>query len=71
MGALVYVTAWERKSWVRRIAAAFARVALLVVAITVLINLLGPPITMFFLARRIGKKMPGVNLVPRPLADAV
>lgn len=69
MAALIHVTAWERKSRFRRIGAAFARVALLIALVAVLIDLLEPPLTIFVMARWQARKMPGVKVVPRPLQD--
>ena len=69
MGALIHVTAWERKSTGRRILIAFARVALLIVVLVVLIHVLGPPIGIFATARWVARKVPGVRVAPRSLED--
>lgn len=69
MRALIHVSAWERVSLWRRLLCAFARVAVLLTLFAVLINFLGPPIGIFFLASLEGRKAPWVNVVPRPLAD--
>jgi hypothetical protein len=69
MAAIIHVTAWEKVSLGRRVLAAFVRVAILVAIVVALINLLGPPITIFAMARWEAKKVPAVKVVPRPLAD--
>jgi hypothetical protein len=69
MGALIHVTAWERVSLWRRVLCAFARVATLIALLDVLINLLGPPIGIFFMARWEARKFPGVKVTPQPLSD--
>jgi hypothetical protein len=69
MGALIHVTAWERKSAGRRILLAFVRVAILITALAVLINILGPPITIFATTRWMARKVPAVRVAPQPLAD--
>jgi hypothetical protein len=69
MGALIHVTPWERVSLWRRVPAAFTRVAILIAFLTVLVNLLGPPIGIFFTARWEARKIPGVKVAPQPLAD--
>jgi hypothetical protein len=69
MGALIHVTASERKSTVRRILLAFVRVAILIVALAVLINILGPPIAIFTTTRWMARKIPAVRVAPQPLAD--
>jgi hypothetical protein len=69
MGAFIHVTAWEQVSLWRRVLCAFVRVAILIAVLTVLINLLGPPIGIFFTARWEARKIPGVKVAPQPLAD--
>src|SRR5260370_32299304 len=69
MKSLIYVTEWERVSLGRRVLCAFVRVAILIALLTALINLLGPPITIFFTARWEARKLPGVKVAPQPLAD--
>jgi hypothetical protein len=69
MGALIHITAWERKSTVRRILLAFLRVAILIASLTVLIDVLGPPISIFVTMRWMARKVPGVRVAPQPLAD--
>jgi hypothetical protein len=69
MGALIHVTAWERKSAVRRVLLAFVRVAILITALAVLINILGPPITIFATTRWMARKVPALRVAPQPLAD--
>jgi hypothetical protein len=69
MGFLIHVTTWERVSRWRRISCAFGRVAALVVLLIVLFNLLGPPITIFFMARWEARKVPALNVTPQPLKD--
>ena len=69
MGFLIHVTAWERVSRWRRFCAAFGRVAALIALLTVLYDLLGPPIGIFFMARWEGRKVPAVNVTPQPLKD--
>jgi hypothetical protein len=69
MAALIQVTAWEKVSLWRRIPCAFVRVAILVAVVVGLINVAGPPITIFFMARKITKTAPRVNVTPQPLAD--
>jgi len=69
MGALVHVTAWERVSLWRRVPIAFLRVGMLVVILVILLNLLGPPIGFFLVARWMAHKAPEVNVSPKSLAD--
>jgi len=69
MRALFRVTAWERASWWRRILGAVARVAALLVILDVLFSLLGPPVAIFFTARSMGHKVPGLWQTPKPLGD--
>jgi hypothetical protein len=45
------------------------RVGILIAFVGVLIELLGPPISIFFTARWEARKLPGVKVAPRPLAD--
>jgi len=42
---------------------------MLLAFLTVLVNLLGPPITIFFTARWEARKIPGVRVAPQPLSD--
>jgi len=63
------LTDWERKSLWRRVPCAFVRVSILLALPSVLIMLLGPPITVFFTARWEAKKVPGVTVSPRPLSN--
>ena len=69
MGALVHVTGWERVSLWRRIACAFGRVAALLLLLTVLFDLLAPPIGIFVTARWEAKKIPLVKVTPQLLTD--
>jgi len=69
MGALIHVTAWERKSIGRRILLAFGRVATLIAVLIVLVDILGPPITIFATTRWMARKVPGVRVAPQPLTD--
>jgi hypothetical protein len=69
MRALIRVTAWERVSPGRRVLCAFGRVAMLLALLTVLINLLGPPIAVSFTARWEARRIPAVKVAPQPLAD--
>lgn len=69
MRALVRVTAWERVSPWRRVLAAFIRVGILIIFLTVLINLLGPPIGIFVTTRMEARRIPAVKVAPVPLAD--
>src|SRR5690348_8851901 len=66
---LIHVTNWERASLWRRIPCAFVRVSILLALVSVLIMLLGPPITIFVTARSVAKRIPGVTVGPRPLSD--
>jgi hypothetical protein len=45
------------------------RVFIALALLSVLINFLGPPITIFFTARWEARKMPGVKVAPQPLSD--
>lgn len=69
MGSLIHVTAWERMSLWRRVLGAFVRVAILIALLTVLTDLFGPPIGIFFTARWEARRVPGVKVAPHPLAD--
>jgi hypothetical protein len=69
MGSFIHVTAWERVSLWRRLLCAFGRVIVLLVVLTVLLNLLGPPITIFFTARMVAKRVPAVKVTAQPLTD--
>jgi hypothetical protein len=48
---------------------AIGRVIVLLVVLTVLLKLLGPPITIFFIARWEAKKIPAVKVTAQPLTD--
>lgn len=67
---LIRVTDWERASILRRLLVAGVRVALGVALATALVDLLGPPISIFWMARSVANRFPGVRVVPRPLADS-
>ncbi len=69
MIALIHVTDWERASLWRRVPCAFVRVSILLALLSVLIMLLGPPITIFVTARWEARKVPGVKVAPQPLSD--
>lgn len=69
MGALIHVTAWERKSLWRRIPAAFVRVAVLIALLDVLASYLGPPLMFFIIPRWEARKLPHINLTPKPLQE--
>lgn len=69
MGFLIHVTAWERVSRWRRFSGAFGRVAALIALLAVLLDLLGPPIGIFFMARWEAHKIPALNVTPQPLKD--
>ena len=69
MGFLIHVTAWERVSRWRRFGAAFARVAALIALLTVLFDLLGPPIGIYFMATWEARKIPALKVTPQPLKD--
>jgi hypothetical protein len=69
MGALVHITAWERKSTSRRILLAFVRVAILIAILIVLIDVLGPPVSIFITTRWMARKVPAVRVAPQPLGD--
>jgi hypothetical protein len=69
MGALIHITAWERKSTGRRIVLAFVRVAMLIAILTALVNVLGPPISIFVTTRWMARKVPAVRVAPQPLTD--
>lgn len=69
MGALIHVTAWERKSLWRRLICAFTRVAALLMVFTIGIALLGPPIAIFLRTRWEAKNFPAVTITARPLED--
>jgi hypothetical protein len=69
MRSLIHVTAWERVSLWRRVLAAFVRVSILIALLIAVIDLLGPPIGIFFTARWEARRLPGVKVAPRPLAD--
>lgn len=69
MRALIRVTAWERVSPWRRALGALLRVGLLIAFLTVLANVLGPPVGIFLTARMEARKVPAVKTATRPLAD--
>lgn len=69
MGALIHVTAWERASLWRRMLCALGRVAALLFLLTVLFNLLAPPIGILLTTRWEAKKIPAVKVIPKPLID--
>jgi hypothetical protein len=69
MRALIRITAWERKSLWRRFVCAFGRVAALLIILTVMLRLLGPPIAIFLTARWEAKKIPAVKVTAQPLTD--
>lgn len=69
MRALIRVTAWERVSLWRRLLGAFLRVGILVTLLTVLLNVIGPPIGIFFMARMEARKVPAVKTALQALAD--
>ncbi len=69
MRALIRVTARERKSPWRRILAALIRVGTLIAFLTVLIDLLGPPMAIFITTRMGARKVPAVKIAPQALAD--
>ena len=69
MRALIRVTAWERVSLWRRILGALIRVGILIAFLTVLVNLLGPPVGIFVTTRMEARKAPFVNIAPRILSD--
>ena len=53
----------------RRFLCSFVRVAIIIAIVVALMNLLGPPITIFFTARWEGRTAPRVKVTPQPLAD--
>jgi len=69
MRALIRVTGWERVSLWRRVLGALVRVGILVAFLTVLINLLGPPIGIFITTRMEARKVPAVKIATQALAD--
>jgi hypothetical protein len=69
MRALIRVTAWERVSPSRRALGALLRVGLLIAFLSVLVNVLGPPVGIFLTARMEAGKVPALNTATRPLAD--
>jgi hypothetical protein len=69
MGSIIHVTAWERVSLWRRVLCAFVRVGILIGFVGVLIEILGPPMSIFFTARWEARKLPGVKVTPQPLLD--
>src|SRR5690348_13086282 len=69
MRALIHVTAWERAALWRRLVCAFARVAALVIAFGVVLEVLGPPVAIFLITRRDAKTIPAVSVTARPLQN--
>jgi hypothetical protein len=69
MRALIRVTAWERVSPWRRVLGALIRVGILIAFLTVLINLLGPPIAIFITTRMEARKIPAVRIATQVLSD--
>ena len=69
MRALIRVTAWERVSPWRRVLGALIRVGILIACLTVLINLLGPPIGISIMTRMEARKVPAVKIATQALAD--
>ena len=69
MRALIRVTSWERVSLWRRLLGAFVRVGILITFLTVLLNLLGPPIGILVTTRMEARKVPAVKVAPRELVD--
>ena len=69
MGFLIHVTAWERVSRWRRFCAAFGRVAAVIALLTVLYDLFGFHIGIFFMTRWEARKIPALNVTPQPLED--
>ncbi len=69
MQTLIRVTAWVRVSPWRRILVASIRVGILIALLTVLINLLGPPIDIFTTTRMEARKLPAVKVAPQELVD--
>src|SRR5258708_11130713 len=69
MRALIRVTAWERVSLWRRALGALIRVVILIAFLTVLINLLGPPIGIFITTRMEARRVPALKIAAQALAD--
>jgi hypothetical protein len=69
MRALIRVTAWERVSAWRRILGALFRVGILVAFLAVLIDLLGPPISIFITTRIEARKVPAVKIATRVIPN--
>jgi hypothetical protein len=69
MSSLIHVTAWERVSLWRRVPCAFLRVGILLGVVTILFDLLGPPLTIFFMTRWEAKKLPYVWVTQQPLLN--
>lgn len=69
MASLVHITAWEKASLWRRIPCAFLRVGILIAFLSILLEVLGPPISIFTTAAWEGRKAPWVKVTPRPLGD--
>jgi hypothetical protein len=58
-----------RPSFGRRLLRAFMRVGIGIAILYLLFYLLGTPLIIFFSVRREAKKIPALNVVPKPLAD--
>src|SRR5258708_40131545 len=69
MRSIIHVTAWERVSLWGRVLCAFVRVGILIGFVGVLIEILGPSMSIFFTARWEARKLPGVKVTPQPLLD--
>jgi len=69
MASLVHVTEWEKASVWKRILCAFLRVGLLIVFLTVLFELLGPPVGFFVTSRWEARKVPWLKVSPTPLVN--
>jgi hypothetical protein len=69
MRALIRVTAWERVSPWRRVLGALVRGGLLIALLTVLLNLVGPPIGIVITTRAEARKVPAVKIATQPLTD--
>jgi hypothetical protein len=69
MRALIRVTAWERVSVWRRVLGALFRVGILIAFLAVVIDLLGPPISIFLTTRMETRKVPAVKIATRVLSD--
>jgi hypothetical protein len=69
MRALIRVTAWERKSGLRRTLGAMVRVGTLIALLVAVADVLGPPIGIFVTARMEGRRVPAVKVATEALAD--